>query len=341
VAGPASFFFETPAPMPLEPASPQPGDRCPDFLLPPAGGLQETFHARHAGRALALILAREPGILTRYAELEDTDAVFALVAGDAGHRVPAPIPAMCDHGVLTTQLGLRDDVPGTRVWIVDPTLCLRHLLDDPSAAQVRDALSAAAAESGAAAPALRRRAAPVLILRDVFDAGLCRRLVAAHAVDHHGSGMLRLVDGRPVLVPDARAKQRLDHRLVDPELVDEAVQVLSRRVLPEIGAAFHYPVTRMEGFKVAAYPAGSGWFRLHRDNVTPDARHRRFAVTVALDDDFDGGALRFPEYGPDLYRPPAGGAIVFSGTLLHEVTDVTRGRRHVLLTFLWGDDAGR
>lgn len=68
-------------------------------------------------------------------------------------------------------------------------------------------------------------------------------------------------------------------------------------------------------------------FRLHRDNVTPDARHRRFALTVKLDDDDDGGCLRFPEYDGDLHRPAPGGAIVFSGTLLHEVTKVTRRPR--------------
>ncbi len=327
--------------MSADPAAPQPGDRCPDFLLPPADGLTDTFHARHAGRPVALVLAHDAAALGRYTELAGSEPVFALVVGTDGRAVPGPLPAMHDHGVLTSRLGLMAGSTKPMAWIVDPSLRLRQRLDDPTAAQVRAALATAATDDAAASLTPRRSAAPVLMVPGALDADLCQRLIAAHAADHHASGMLRIVDGQPALVPDARAKQRLDHRLTDPALVDAAMQAVSRRVLPEIAAAFHYRVTRMEGFKLAAYDASGGWFRLHRDNVTPDARHRRFALTVALDDDFDGGALRFPEHGADLYRPPAGGAIVFSGSLLHEVTDVTRGRRHVLLTFLWGDDGGR
>ena len=56
---------------------------------------------------------------------------------------------------------------------------------------------------------------------------------------------------------------------------------LSERLLPAIARAFHYPVTRMESYKVVAYAAEKGgYFKLHRDNVTPDARHRRFALSL-------------------------------------------------------------
>jgi predicted 2-oxoglutarate/Fe(II)-dependent dioxygenase YbiX len=47
--------------------------------------------------------------------------------------------------------------------------------------------------------------------------------------------------------------------------------------------------------------------------------------------------LRFPEYGAYLYRPGAGGAVVFSGSHLHEALPVTRGKRYVLLSFLFGE----
>jgi len=55
---------------------------------------------------------------------------------------------------------------------------------------------------------------------------------------------------------------------------------------------------------------------------------------VNLNDGYEGGELHFPEYGPHLYRPEAGGAILFSCSLLHEVLPVTRGRRFTLLSFL-------
>ncbi|MCH8504387.1 MAG: 2OG-Fe(II) oxygenase [Ectothiorhodospiraceae bacterium] len=116
--------------------------------------------------------------------------------------------------------------------------------------------------------------------------------------------------------------------------------VLLDRIIPSIARAFHYRATRFEGFKIVSYDAGEGgYFRRHRDNISAQTRHRRFALSVNLNDDYEGGCLTFPEFGPFRYRPPAGGGIVFSGTHLHEVTEVTAGRRSVLPTFLWGEDA--
>lgn len=57
-------------------------------------------------------------------------------------------------------------------------------------------------------------------------------------------------------------------------------------------------------------------------------------------EDYDGGELRFPEYGNASYEPRTGEAAVFSCNLLHEATDVTRGQRYVLLSFIY-DESGR
>ena len=60
-------------------------------------------------------------------------------------------------------------------------------------------------------------------------------------------------------------------------------------------------------------------------------------MTLNLNQDYDGGHLRFPEYGPHLYRPEPGSALVFSCSHLHEVTEVTKGRRFAVLSFLFGE----
>ena len=44
-------------------------------------------------------------------------------------------------------------------------------------------------------------------------------------------------------------------------------------------------------------------------------------------EDYEGGHLRFPEYGPELYRPGTGDAVVFSCYLVHEAMPVTAGAR--------------
>ena len=51
--------------------------------------------------------------------------------------------------------------------------------------------------------------------------------------------------------------------------------------------------------------------------------------------------LRFPEYGNALYSAPLGGAVVFSCSLLHEATTVTKGRRYMFVPFLHDEAAQR
>ena len=46
----------------------------------------------------------------------------------------------------------------------------------------------------------------------------------------------------------------------------------------------------------------------------------------------------FPEFGRKTYRPPEGGALVFSCGALHQVMPVTKGRRYAFLAFLYGEE---
>ena len=113
------------------------------------------------------------------------------------------------------------------------------------------------------------------------------------------------------------------------------------RLAPEIERAFAFAPTRMERYIVACYDSGpGGFFKPHRDNTTNATAHRRFAVTINLNaGEYDGGDLRFPEFGARTYRAPTGGAVVFSCSLLHEATPVTRGKRYAFLPFLYDDAA--
>jgi len=176
----------------------------------------------------------------------------------------------------------------------------------------------------------------------VFEPELCQRLIRHY--DTHGgapSGVMREVGGKTVGVLDDFKKRR-DAPIVDLEFQRELNRCISRRLLPEIHKAFQFRATRLERYIVACYDAGEGgYFRPHRDNTTAGTAHRKFAVSINLNaEDFDGGDLKFPEFGMRTYRPPTGGAVVFSCTLLHEATPVTRGRRYAYLPFLY-DEAGK
>jgi predicted 2-oxoglutarate/Fe(II)-dependent dioxygenase YbiX len=136
-------------------------------------------------------------------------------------------------------------------------------------------------------------------------------------------------------------KKRRDAAIEDEGLREETRVAIKRRLLPEVEKAFRFKVTRIERYIVARYDAeDGGYFRPHRDNLTDGTAHRQFACSINLNaEDFEGGDLRFPEYGMRTYRPPTGGAVVFSCSLLHEATPVTKGCRYAFLPFLY-DEAG-
>lgn len=183
--------------------------------------------------------------------------------------------------------------------------------------------------------------APILYLPQVFERDLCDRLIGLYSA-HGGeeSGFMRQVGGITKAVHDHSHKRRRDYVINDPDLISLLQERVRRRIVPEIRKVHHFSVTRMERYIVACYLAkDGGHFRPHRDNTTKGTAHRRFAVTINLSEDFEGGELYFPEYSKQTFKPPVGGAVVFSCSLLHAVTPVTQGERFAFLPFLYDDDA--
>jgi predicted 2-oxoglutarate/Fe(II)-dependent dioxygenase YbiX/peroxiredoxin len=183
--------------------------------------------------------------------------------------------------------------------------------------------------------------APVLIVPRVLEPAFCRELIDAYAaVGGAPSGVMHTIDGKFVGKFD-RQKKRSDADIPDGPLREGLRARLAMRLLPEIKRAFQFEVTRIERYIVACYDAEEGgFFKPHIDNGAPQTAHRKFAVTINLNsEEFEGGDLRFPEFGRRTYRAPTGGAVVFSCSLLHEATPVTKGRRYATLPFLY-DEAG-
>jgi peroxiredoxin/predicted 2-oxoglutarate/Fe(II)-dependent dioxygenase YbiX len=188
-------------------------------------------------------------------------------------------------------------------------------------------------------------AAPVLCVPDVFEPELCRALIADYAAaGGEDSGFMRSdAQGRTVLKVDYGHKRRRDHP-IEAQLLRDAIRArIQRRLVPEIEKAFQFKATRIERYIVACYDSDEGgYFRPHRDNTTKGTAHRRFAVTLNLNaEDYEGGDLRFPEFGLAAYRAPTGGAVIFSCSLLHEATPVTAGRRYAVLPFLYDEAAAK
>lgn len=186
--------------------------------------------------------------------------------------------------------------------------------------------------------------APVLVAPRIFEPSFCKRLIAAY--DQHGgeeSGFMRQIDGKTVGMVDHSHKKRADYNIEEEDLRTAAAQRIVRRLFPLIRQAFQFNPTRLERYIVACYDGqDGGFFRAHRDNTTSGTAHRRFACTINLNTGaYEGGDLRFPEFGTRTYRAPLGGAVVFSCSLLHEALPVTSGRRYAFLPFLYDEEAAR
>ena len=354
----------SPTPLP----GPRIGEPAPWFTARSTSNPRFTFHTT-AGRYIALCFvgaAEHPlaaaalaEVTRRRAVFDDLKASFFGVsidpADEAQGRVGESLPGLrwfWDHDLAVsrlygaagpdTQVNAEGQVAYRPFWLVlDPQL--RCVFNAPitGTGTVLDFIAAAPSVADHAAVPLH---APVLILPRVFEPQLCRQLIATYEADGgRASGFMRDVDGKTRLILDPTHKQRSDHDLVDPALRQAVAGRIRDRLIPEVAKAFQFQATRMERYLVGCYNAAEGGhFRPHRDNTTAGTAHRRFAVTLNLNaEDYEGGALSFPEFGPRRYRAPTGGAVVFSCSLLHMVDPITAGRRFAFLPFLYDEAAAR
>ena len=290
----------------------------------------------------------------------DRAPLFAVKTSDGGYwfseeagqrLVVSFVDELDEHlRAAAEQLGLvwivdepREPLPGVTVIVDDGQIKALYGIGKASAVLDANLRVQAIVPGGDRIPDLPDTdlAAPVLTVPRVLEPDFCAELIAEY--DRTGgqdSGFMRADEqGRTVAVHDHEHKRRQDLTLQDP-LRAALKDRVERRLIPEIQKAFQFRATRVERWIIACYEAETGGhFKAHRDNTTKATAHRRFAVTINLNDDFEGGELRFPEFGRRTYRANAGDALVFSCSLLHEVTRVTRGRRFCTLPFLYDEAA--
>ncbi|MGQ3016872.1 2OG-Fe(II) oxygenase [Phenylobacterium sp.] len=231
-----------------------------------------------------------------------------------------------------------DDVANPHWVLVDPSMRIYAVAGMDQTDRMLSVVAQSPAPDDHAGVPLH---APVLIVPRLFEPDLCQRLIEVY--DAHGgtpSGVMREIRGKTVPIMDG-TKRRRDAMVEDEALLALIRHRLQARLLPEIRKAFQFQVSRVERYMVACYDSeGGGFFKPHRDNTTAGTAHRRFACSINLNaEEHAGGDLRFPEFGTRTYRPPTGGAVIFSCSLLHEATPVTQGRRYCFLPFFY-DEAG-
>lgn len=318
------------------------------------GRVGSLYHTHYFGWPKVIHLANaaedaEPELLRlaqRVNEFRGTEThVFGVTRAPAAQnaalaqRLQLPYALLSDEeGQLHRAAGLEQGgAPCTLLF--DPILRLERRItaaDGPNQAEA--ALAHAKARFASHPPSVTVAQAPVLVLPNLIDPEHCRRLIEfwqrSSKIEDAVSSESAAVD------TNRKSKIRSDvYLLLGTPESDELLSVLRRRLLPEVSKAFNFEITRLEHFRVGCYDAAEGGhFAAHRDNTKEITSHRRYALTLNLNTgEYEGGYLRLPEYGPQLYAPPTGGGVVFSGSLLHMATPVTKGRRFALVSFFWGE----
>lgn len=283
------------------------------------------------GVRVRLVLTAEPKGDTAYPVLIDPDGGASRLAGLT----------------VTRGRGLGGDF---RVLVIAPNQHLAACIapetgsetGDPAAAAIDVLRPLAERRKAAGVPAIHP---PCLVVPDVFNDADCKRLISIYALQGnefvepgHNQLQGRTTDCK-MRIPEYGRKDRIDHWVCSQETNAIIDSRIGPRLIPEIQRAFNYKVTRHERYRIACYEGARGGSKHgHRDNSLPFVAHRRFAVTINLNtEEYDGAELKFPEFSDALYKPPAGAAIVFSCSLLHEVMEMRAGRRFALLAFLFGE----
>ncbi len=255
-----------------------------------------------------------------------------------------PFPVLLDRSGDTFQSFSANTRDAPTTIVLRPNHHVAAVLKEGSEAQARDALAVIEQLAAERRPVLMSPHPPVLVVPDVFSRDDCRRLIKVYETrgnvfvePKHGDD--KMTTDYKMRIPEYGRGDRIDHWLVEADTNAFIDGRLQSRLFPEIRRAFQYRVTRREMMRIGFYTGSRGGeLHGHRDDSEPVAAHRRFATSINLNtEEYDGGELRFPEFGDQRYRPQTGAAIVFSCSLLHEAMHVTNGRRLVLLAFLFGE----
>jgi predicted 2-oxoglutarate/Fe(II)-dependent dioxygenase YbiX len=307
------------------------GERAPDFVLPISNGSQTRFYARAGGRPTLLIFTPEnlPAI---HEHIPDNVDTFVVASSDI--QIPNVTVFIDADNAVRKTYRLNDSFAAFALDANLRVLTTIHQYGD--LAQVQKAFVSLPSPD----PINVTTQAPVMLIPNILTPDICTALINVWTTNgNEETGVERTESGERLDAIDHQNKKRRDHTVTDAKLLQLLTSTVGRRVMPELQRAFHYRATRFEGFKIACYNSETGgFFHAHRDNLSPSTAHRRFALTLNLNDNYEGGHLTFPEFGPHRYRPPSGGAVIFSSSLLHEVQPITQGRRFTLLSFLFHED---
>ena len=205
-----------------------------------------------------------------------------------------------------------DDVP--RVYISTPN---RRIVSILTCKELREM-----PELNLETYAPRQLHIPYILIEDALDEPLLRKVIDFYnqkKIEGKLTAHNHATKNRFHVHPDSELERQLDHKL-------------SRSVLPELKKVFYFDTQYRETYKICSYDSETcGRFHPHRDTPAP-YQHRKFALSLFLNDDYEGGEFVLCEYGLKI-KPKANTAFIFPGISTHQIQPVTKGSRMTIITF--------
>lgn len=342
-----------------------PGAHAAPFSLRDQDGRSIGLHDDHlAGRPLLLVFINDPGTAGRVClalaaqrdRLAELQVPVAVISADSDarrnaslrHRMDVDWPVLGDStGAVFAGYGLhKGSGVSARGVVLTASRQVRAWYDFEDA--LDDALGAIMSQIEQSLETTPDHwvtsHAPVLQVPGVLTREECAQLIASFEQDQ--PLMVRpprsgeLAGSYKIPVYEHNRQDRVDQIIRDQATLTFLDERIWGRVVPMVKKAFAYDITRREDLHIARYEgAREGHPMGHRDNVSAATAYRRFALSLNLNDDYEGGEVVFREYGNQKYKSQAGAALVFSSALLHEVLETTRGTRYTLISHFFNEQS--
>ena len=315
------------------PARLLPGDRMPNFRLPDADDVSREFYALMSGRPALLVLAANTARQDQWDEMKALGAALPdfeaagldlfIVSNDGveslamvSKTVPAPAVWFADiQGMVN--IGIRGAAKFEMTGVVSFLIDADQRVTAVRGSEPGHAAWALAAlwEQPQPEPLVLTTAAPVLVMPGLLDGRLCGRLLEQLEADGASD------EGAAI---------------GEAELAVEVDRVMLRRVGPEVEKVFDFEDIAIDEVKIRRDSAGAeASIERRREIADSVGAERRFSLLLELDADaYEDGGFGFPEYGPHVYRPRTGGALIYSAALLAEIRPPSSGKRSLLTATL-------
>jgi len=122
------------------------------------------------------------------------------------------------------------------------------------------------------------------------------------------------------------------------ESEEESLYAILQKVARTVNGYFNYEINGIEKAQVMKYTAPSNGYGWHIDiGAGGIAAQRKIAVSILLNDDYEGGEMVFrTAEESEKVKPKVGEVVAFSSFISHCIRPITKGDRYVVVAWFTG-----